>query len=178
MKRLIILIISFLCITQAFSEEHLKFLGLPIDGTVNEYAASLISKGFRISQKNKYASKGLRVMEGPFLDNTEEFGLHYDPDTQKMWSVTFVRSCLTEEEAKELYDKLKSLIREKHFEATYKTDIDKSYIYSCSFKSDLGIISLGIKEYDFTYRVNMTYCDRINYIPIYKKRHQRALDDM
>lgn len=162
MKRLIILIISFLCFTQAFSEEHLKFLGLPIDGTVNKYAANLISKGFRISQKNKYASKGLRVMEGPFLDNTEEFGLHYDHDTQKMWNVTFVRSCFTEEETKELYDKLESLIREKHFEATYKTDIDKSYIYSSSFKSDLGIISLGIKEYDFMYRVNMTYCDRIN----------------
>ena len=178
MKRLIILIISFLCFTQAFSEEHLKFLGFPIDGTVNEYAAKLISKGFRVSPKNKYANKGLRVMEGPFLGNTEEFGLHYDPNTKKMWSVTFVHSCFTEEEAKELYDKLESLIREKHFEATYKTDIDKSYIYSCSFKSDVGIISLGIKEYDFKYRINITYCDRINYIPIYKKRHQRALDDM
>lgn len=176
MKRLIILTIFYF--TQTFSDEHLKFLGFPINGTVNEYAAKLISKGFRISQKNKYASKGLRVMEGPFLDNIEEFGLHYDPNTKKMWSVTFVRNCFTEEEAKELYDKLESLIREKHFEATYKTDIEKSYIYSCSFKSDWGIISLGIKEYDFMYLVNMTYCDRINYIPIYKKKHQRALNDM
>ena len=117
-------------------------------------------------------------MEGPFLGNTESFGLHYDTDTKIMYSVTFARSCFTEEEAKELYDKLESLIREKHLEATYKTDIDKSYIYSCSFKNDLGIISLGIKEYDFIYHINMTYCDRINYIPIYKKKHQRALDDM
>lgn len=178
MKRLIILIISFLCFTQAFSEEHLEFLGFPIDGTVNEYASKLKSKGFYVSPENEYASKGLRVMEGPFLENIESFGLHYDPDTKTMYSVTFARSCFTEEEAKELYYKLESLIREKHFEATYKTDIDKSYIYSCSFKSDLGIISLGIKEYDFMYHINMTYCDRINYIPIYKKRHQRALDDM
>ena len=67
MTRLIILIISCLYYTQAFSEEHLKFLGFPIDGTVNEYASKLISKGFYVSPDNKYASKGLRVMEGPFL---------------------------------------------------------------------------------------------------------------
>lgn len=56
MKRFIILIISFLCFTQAFSEEHLKFLGFPIDGTVNEYAAKLMSKGFYVSPDNEYAS--------------------------------------------------------------------------------------------------------------------------
>lgn len=92
MTRLIIIIISCLCYIQAFSEEHLKFLGLPIDGTVNEYASKLIPKGFYVSPDNKYAGKGLRVMEGPFLGNTEQFGLHYDVDTKRMWSVTFIRS--------------------------------------------------------------------------------------
>ena len=98
MKRFIILIISFLCFTQAFSEEHLKFLGFPIDGTVNEYASKLMSKGFYVSPDNEYASKGLRVMEGPFLGNTESFGLHYDTDTKIMYSVTFARSCFSEKE--------------------------------------------------------------------------------
>lgn len=53
MKRLIILIISFLCFTQTFSEEHLKFLGFPIDGTANEYASKLMLKGFYISPDNE-----------------------------------------------------------------------------------------------------------------------------
>lgn len=35
---------------------------------------------------------GLRVMEGPFLGNIEQFGLHYDSDTKRMWSVTFAHS--------------------------------------------------------------------------------------
>lgn len=84
MARLIAIIISCLFFTQAFSEEHLKFLGFPIDGTVNEYASKLMSKGFKVSPNNEYARKGLRVMEGPFLGNTEEFGLHYDSETKKM----------------------------------------------------------------------------------------------
>ena len=89
MKRLILLFISCLFFIQAFSEEHLKFLGFPIDGTVNEYASKLKSKGFYVSPDNKYASMWLRVMEGPFLENTESFGLHYDTDTKKMYSVVF-----------------------------------------------------------------------------------------
>ena len=83
MIRLITIIILCLCYTQAFSEEHLKFLGFPIDGSVNEYASKLKSKGFYVSPDNKYASKGLRVMEGPFLGNIEQFGLHYDSDTKR-----------------------------------------------------------------------------------------------
>ena len=63
MIRLITIIILCLCYIQTFSEEHLKFLGFSIDGTVNEYASKLMSKGFYISPDNEYASKGLRVME-------------------------------------------------------------------------------------------------------------------
>ena len=51
-----------------------------------------------MSPENEYASKGLRVMEGPFLGNIESFGLHYDPDTEKMFSVTFVHSFFSEKE--------------------------------------------------------------------------------
>ena len=178
MKRLIILIISFLCFTQAFSEEHLKFLGYPIDGTVNEYASKLMSKGFYISSDNKYARKGLRVMEGPFLGNTESFGLHYDIDTKIMYSVVFCHSFFKEEDAKELYDKLESLLHEKHNEATYESPLVGSFVSSCSFQSNQGVITLIIIERDDDYQVKMSYTDRINYIPVYKKNHQKNLDDM
>ena len=178
MTRLIIFIISCLCYTHAFSEEHLKFLGFPIDGTVNEYASKLKAKGFYVSPDNEYASKGLRVMEGPFLGNIEQFGLHYDLDTKTMWSVTFVHSFFYEKDATVLYDKLESLLHEKYDNATYKSQLEGSFLNSCSFQSNKGIISLIITEQDYEYQVKMTYTDRINYIPVYKKRHQKALDDM
>ena len=62
MVRFFITFILCLSFIQGFSQEHLMFLGLPIDGTVNEYAAKLKLKGFSVSPKNEYASKGLRVM--------------------------------------------------------------------------------------------------------------------
>lgn len=178
MTRLIIIIISCLCYIQAFSEEHLKFLGLPIDGTVNEYASKLISKGFYVSPDNKYAGKGLRVMEGPFLGNTEQFGLHYDVDTKRMWSVTFIRSFVKETDAKDLYNKLESLLHEKHNEAKYESPLEGSFVSSCSFQNNKGIITLIIIERDYDYQVKMSYTDRINYRPVYKKKRQKELDDV
>ena len=178
MIRLITIIILCLCYTQAFSEEHLKFLGFPIDGSVNEYASKLKSKGFYVSPDNKYASMGLRVMEGPFLGNIEQFGLHYDSDTKRMWSVTFVHSFFKEDDAKEMYDELEALLREKHYDATYKTPLAGSFVSSCSFQSKKGIITLVVIEQDYDYQVKMSYTDRINYIPVYKKNHQKNLDDM
>lgn len=124
-----------MCFTQAFSEEHLKFLGFQIDGTVNEYASKLMSKGFYVSPDNEYASKGLRVMEGPFLGNTESFGLHYDTDTKIMYSVMFCHTFFKEEDAKELYDKLESLLHEKHDEAKYESPLVGSLFHRVLFKA-------------------------------------------
>ena len=129
----------------------LKFLGFPIDGSVNEYASKLKSKGFYVSPDNKYASMGLRVMEGPFLGNIEQFGLHYDSDTKRMWSVTFVHSFFKEDDAKEMYDELEALLREKHYDATYKSPLSGSFVSSCSFQSKKGIITLVVIEQDYDY---------------------------
>jgi hypothetical protein len=180
MKRLLILIISCLCFTQAFCDDHLKFLGFPIDGTVNEYASKIKSKGFYVSPDNVYARKGLRIMEGPFLGKTRKIGLHYNEDTKIIYNVTLVvEKFLFEKDAKVLYDKLESLLHEKYPNATFNPSAEvERTIFSCSFKGKEGIICLGIFDERTEYRVKMSYTDRINYIPIYEKEHQDALDDL
>ncbi len=95
-----------------------------------------------------------------------------------MYSVVFCHSFFKKEEAKELYDKLESLLHEKHNEATYKSPLVGSFVSSCSFQSNKGIITLIIIEQDDDYQVKMSYTDRINYIPVYKKNHQKNFDDM
>lgn len=65
-----------------------------------------------------------------------------------MYSVVFCHSFFKKEEAKELYDKLESLLHEKHNEATYKSPLVGSFVSSCSFQSNKGIITLIIIEQD------------------------------
>ncbi len=180
MKRFLILIISCLCFTQAFCDDHLKFLGFPIDGTVDEYASKIKSKGFYVSPGNVYVEKGNRVMKGPFLGEERDFILHYNKDSKIMYAVTLADDFDYEEDAKFLYDKLVSLLREKYPNAIYipSVEMGESYISCCTFSCKEGLISLSIIVEDIGYRLFMQYTDRINYKPIYEKEHQDALDDL
>lgn len=182
MKRLLILIISCLCFTQAFCDDHLKFLGFPIDGTVDEYASKIKSKGFYVSPDNVYASKGLRLMKGPFLGKERSFGLNYDKDTNLMYGVTIFEYFYDEEDAKSLYDKLVSLLREKYPNATFnpsaEDEVEGNPISCCSFVIKEGVIYLGIIDSDSKYLFKMSYADRINYSKMYEREHQDALDDL
>lgn len=183
MKRLLILIISCLCFTQAFSDDHLKFLGFPIDGTVDEYASKIKSKGFYVSPDNVYASKGLRLMKGPFLGKERDIRLNYDQYTNLMYGVTFSEKFYDKEEAKSLYDKLVSLLREKYPNATFdpypSVETDGVPIYCCSFEIKEGIICVGIFfDEDPGYGFRMSYSDRINSNKKNEREHQEALDDL
>ncbi len=95
-----------------------------------------------------------------------------------MWSVTFIRSFFKETDAKDLYNKLESLLHEKHNEAKYESPLEGSFVSSCSFQNNKGIITLIIIERDYDYQVKMSYTDRINYRPVYKKKRQKELDDV
>lgn len=183
MKRLLILIISCLCFTQAFSDDHLKFLGFPIDGTVNEYASKIKSKGFYVSPENKYVGKGLRVMRGPFLGEERDIGLIYDKDTNLMYGGTYAEKFYDEKDAKSLYDKLVPLLREKYPNATFnpsaEDEVEGDPISRCTFRVKEGLISLCIADADSEYLfIMLTYLDKINYNKIYEKEHQDALDDL
>lgn len=183
MKRLLILIISCLCFTQAFCDNHLKFLGFPIDGTVNEYASKIKSKGFYVSSENAYAPKGLRVMRGPFLGEERDIGLIYDKDTNLMYGVTFVSKYYDEKDAKSLYDKFVSLLREKYPNATFnpsaEDEVEGDPISCCTFLVKEGFISLCIADDDSGHLfIKLTYVDNINYNKIYEREHQDALDDL
>lgn len=180
MKRLLILIISCLCFTQAFSDDHLKFLGIPIDGTVNEYASKIKSKGFYVAPENAYIPKGLRLMKGPFLGKERNLGLNYDKKTNLMFAVTFYERFYNEKDARDLYDRLVSLLREKYPNATFNpsAEVEGDPISCCSFEGKEGVIRLGIFNEDSEYIFKMSYYDRINYNKIYEREHQDALDNL
>lgn len=51
-----------------------------------------------------------------------------------MFSVTFVHSFFYEKDAKVLYDKLESLLHEKYDNATYKSQLEGSFLILAPFK--------------------------------------------
>lgn len=65
MKRIIIAVIAVLMSITAFSQEHMKFKGIEIDGTTAEFAQKLTTVGFKIMDK----SDNIYALEGVFSGN-------------------------------------------------------------------------------------------------------------
>ncbi len=65
MKRIIIAVIAVLMSITAFSQEHMKFKGIEINGTTAEFAQKLTTVGFKIVDK----SDNIYALEGVFSGN-------------------------------------------------------------------------------------------------------------
>ena len=63
MKRITLLIATLLISAMSFSQEHMKFKGIPMDCTVKQFMAKLMLEGFKYVETNE---DGLITMAGHF----------------------------------------------------------------------------------------------------------------
>lgn len=77
----------FLLITlqYCFSQNHMKFMGVPIDGNVHSFCQKLISKGF---VKDKGNVQNAYCLIGRFYDEDANIQVDYDPNNNIVYSVT------------------------------------------------------------------------------------------
>ena len=80
----ILLLFYLLLITSICCAQHLKFMGIPIDGSINAFQTKLIRKGFRISDRSKYSPIGVRSFEGYFTNKKVEIVVFYNAKTKDL----------------------------------------------------------------------------------------------
>ena len=191
MKHFIATIILAFCAIVAFSQEHITFKGVPVDGTLSEYVKNMQAKGFKYEGKSE---DGIAVLTGDFagykgciigvstLDNFDVVSrivVSFPEDFS--WGSLLYK-----------YDDLKSMLSEKYgepqecvetFNDDYVTD-DGSKLsavklnrcdYYCVFETALGIIELEIMaNRKMSCFVRLSYNDRINS----SKARQAAMADL
>lgn len=73
MKRLLSALFCMLLVVAAFAQnanEHLKYMGIPITGTISQFQSKLAAKGVRYDQKSSsMINGGVRVFKGTFAGN-------------------------------------------------------------------------------------------------------------
>lgn len=82
MKKAILL--TLFCITSmiAFSQSegtHLKFMGIELDGTINEFQEKLLKKGVTIDPGSKQLPNGMRSFKGNFSGEEADITIFYNP---------------------------------------------------------------------------------------------------
>lgn len=189
MRRFLTTIISLVFATALFAQEaHLKFKGVPIDGSLTEFVNKMKTAGFtHIGTKD-----GIAALEGDFAGYKNCIVGVYAVKPLNIVSMIAVafnaRGSWSDLEHD--YNTLKELLTEKYgaptkvieeFESTYIDDGDKLYELSMDrgtwasvFETESGDIELLIHSENFESRVVLYYRDKVNT----GKVRQQALEDL
>ena len=77
MKRFFILL-SILIPFFVYSQKHIEFLGLPLNGTISTFTTKLKNKGFTLHPYNNEAPKGERIFNGTFFRKKAQIQIYYN----------------------------------------------------------------------------------------------------
>ncbi len=181
MKKIVVTLFLLMSFTLIFaqSSEHLKFKGVPIDGTLNEYVSKMKQAGFQLVGTDD----GVALLEGEFAGYR---GCLIAVSTLK--SVNVVNTIGVVFPARENwsslegdYEHLKSMLTEKYGEPSDvvekfqgygdpQTDQEKwinimtdNYTWYTIFETENGDIQLSLEKGDYgEYFVLLKYFDKIN----------------
>ena len=170
MKRFVIficLIFTFLC---TYSQEHLEFRDIPIDGPLKSFVKKLKKQGYKqISNNDRY-----RTLEGRFAIGDAQISVYSTEKTKTVWKICVIFGIYESwKEAKSIYSSLKDLYVTKYgkpnntYEIFAPEYIGKEFeaiknekgAYACFFDVPNGSINITV---DFRGAIVVTYEDAIN----------------
>ena len=82
MKRTISLLLLCMIWFVASAQQHMKFMGIPLDGTITTFTTKLQAKGVKISPNNSKSGAGCRWFVGSFFGQSAEIYVYYNPTTK------------------------------------------------------------------------------------------------
>ena len=189
MRRVLTTIISLIFATTVFAHEtHLKFKGVPIDGSLTEFVNKMKTAGFtHIGTEN-----GIAVLKGDFAGHKNCTVAVCTIKPLNIVSMIVVGFTTRDKwsDLEEDYNKLKGMLTEKYgvptqvieeFESTYLDDEDKLRElranrgkWTSVYETEVGEIELLIHSENYRPRVILRYRDKINT----EKVRKQALEDL
>lgn len=181
MKRLAFVIISCLMFVVSQAQtEHMKFMGIPLNGTITQFQAKLIAKGFKFdAQLNKTIIAGCRAFKGVFSEDNADIYVYFNTKTKVVYRAKAVIECMNIKKGEEKLELYKSLLKKKYPNG-YVSEQEHNNHPSLTIYLDkkngemLGVIDLYItdSEYSFVDKVwlHIDYADSSNYDSNEKKK--------
>lgn len=159
---LIIAVVSF----AQNSEQHLKYMGVPITGTITQFQSKIAAKGV---QYDKFASSsiasGTRAFNGTFAGNKVLIFVYYDTQSKVVYREKSVINSVSEDIAEQKYANMRQLFMQKYNDIQYDEQGGKEALtidtgngridmYVCKDESAL--------RYPYNFSVHIDYWDGDN----------------
>lgn len=172
----LMLMFSFVLSAQT---EHMKFAGIPLNGSIEQFQKKLVAKGFRLNTKmSKMLPVGTRSFVGTFAGKKGNIAVYYDSETKNVYGAKVYYDGLTDDRAKEELDNLRSILSAKYGETSITDGTDKSGRATFTVDTGLGSIYCYLMTDDtmLTYPFNwLTHAEFTDYVN--GKNHQSNVSD-
>ena len=107
------LLITILCLFSIMTQaqtEHLKFMGIPIDGKIVQFHKSLSQKGFtRVMNQSDFS-----LYEGVFAGNNSTVFVKKEPKEDSVYSVIVAIPCFNKKNCQSQYENFKYRLIQKY----------------------------------------------------------------
>lgn len=151
------------------THSHLKFMGIPIDGTIEEFSKKLEEKGLKeVGDSQAYDGNRERRFSGTF--SSENYGseivVYYDERTHIVYEIVVHPYGVY---YKEDIDELLNNYKKKYGKLNRSSELEYDYCIDVkALWSSIGTIRFEFRDKVYPY---ITYTDRIN-----EKKHKESLE--
>ena len=155
-----------LSFTANAQKEHLRFMGIPITGTITTFQSKLSGKGIKLdSRTSANAPVGIRAFTGDFAGYKANIYVYYDKTSKNVYRAKACIDSNDNEIFERRYNDLKRMVEAKY--SGFYEDVDEQDGHeSITVRTNLGIISIYTSKYynsyPTTYTIHVDYEDRAN----------------
>ncbi|MBQ5826008.1 MAG: hypothetical protein IIW46_00825 [Bacteroidaceae bacterium] len=158
--------------------QHMKFMGIPLNGTISAFHQKLVAKGCKPDvEYNKTAPVGSRHFIGTFFGEKAFIIVYYNAKTKVVYRAKAVIDRSSENKIIQKYNEVKSALEEKYPNA-YMSKGEQDGKESVGLYTDSGWIDLYVSKYDgyseTPYSLHIDYYDVANY----KKNEKSKMNDL
>ena len=179
MKRLLLLFVALVLTLGVMAQtQHMKFMGIPLNGTISAFHQKLVAKGCKPDVEfNKTAPVGSRHFTGTFFGEKALIIVYYNAKTKVVYRAKAVIRRSSEDMIIQKYDEVKSALEEKYPNA-YMDKGEHNGYEGMHFYTDQGWIDLYVSKYDgyseTPYSLQIDYYDEVND----KKNENSKMNDL
>lgn len=178
MKRIILSFIFVVFAVASFAQaQHLKFMGIPLNGTIHQFQQKLASKGVQLNTfANKTLPVGVRAFKGVFSGYEADFYVYYNSKTKIVYRAKAVIEASNLTYAENVYETIKDGLLSKYEDNSFFTTGEQEEHESITFavfstknqnQLSLGLIGLYVTKSVYSWQeeerqIHVDYEDTAN----------------
>ena len=181
MRTILISFFLVLSLSSTAQTDHVRFLGIPLDGTIQQFQENLTGNGCSFDQKtSSLLPTGVRTFKGVFAGHDAQLFVFYDETTNLVYQAQAVITCHGEEACEEVFHDINNQLQAKYGTLLSTKSIQfghESYGYSILSEQrvvmgDAGIFVTKNENTPDEYSVYVQYTDTAN-----MREHERQISD-